>query len=108
MSLRDTLKYFVHLQNEILKLKMIIYIIYVKILCSKFEKTCTEGINNVLNHIALKCVTMGNNFLMWVHFKVYCFTTRKPRKEEFESEDKSLKCNIKGTFPERNCDIEII
>lgn len=84
------------------------YIIYVKTIHSKFEKTCREVISNVLSHIANGDVKLENNFLLWLHFNLYCFAERKPQKETFGSGAKSFKCKVKETFPEKYCDLEII
>lgn len=40
------------------------YIIYVKTIRSKFEKTCREVISNVLSHIANGDVKLENNILL--------------------------------------------
>lgn len=60
------------------------------------------------NHIALGGVKLGNNFLMWLCFNVYCFAARKPQKEELGSGNESFKWKVKRTFPEMNCDSEIM
>lgn len=62
----------------------------------------------MLSHIANGDVKLKNNFLMWLYFNVYCFAARKPYEEEFGSGDESFKYKVKGTFPERNHDLEII
>lgn len=72
-----------------------------KTIRSKFEKTCREVISNVLSHIANGDVKLENNFLLWLHFNLYCFAARKPQKETFGSGAKSLNARLKKLFQKR-------
>ena len=62
----------------------------------------------MLSHIAHGDVKLEKKFLVWLHFNLCCFEARKPQKETFEDGDKSFKYKVKETFPEKDCDLEII